>query len=70
MSILGLLISLVIVGVILWAVNALIPMQPQIKTILNVVVVILTLIWLANLFGAFGGMWAGPVVAPGRVYVR
>ena len=50
MPLLQVLISLVVVGVLLWAVN-LIPMQGTIKSILNAVVVIAVVLWLLNVFG-------------------
>lgn len=51
MSILTILLVLVVVGVILWLVNAFIPMDSKIKSILNAVVVILVIIWLLQAFG-------------------
>jgi hypothetical protein len=51
MSLLTVLIVLVVAGVILWLVNAYIPMDHKIKTILNVVVVIVVIIWLLKAFG-------------------
>ncbi|MBN1131047.1 MAG: hypothetical protein JXA71_18810 [Chitinispirillaceae bacterium] len=56
MSILSVLITLIVVGVILWLVNSYIPMDGKIKKILNVVVVILVILWLLNGFGVFGSM--------------
>ena len=50
MPLLQVLMSLVVVGVLLWAVN-LIPMQGTIKSILNAVVVIAVVIWLLYIFG-------------------
>lgn len=50
MDLITLVIVLIIVGVILWAVNTLIPMDPKIKTILNAVVIIVVLLWLLSLF--------------------
>jgi hypothetical protein len=44
---------LVVVGVLLWLVNNFIPMQSQIKSILNAVVVIGVVLWLLNVFGLF-----------------
>jgi hypothetical protein len=44
---------LVVVGVLLWLVNSFIPMQGQIKSILNGVVVIAVVLWLLNIFGLF-----------------
>ncbi|EKE78218.1 Thivi_2564 family membrane protein [Oceanibaculum sp.] len=55
MSVLSLILTLVIIGVVLWAVNRYIPMDHKIKSILNIVVVILVVIWLLRLFGVLGG---------------
>lgn len=44
---------LVVVGVLLWLVNNFIPMAGSIKSILNAVVVIATVLWLLNIFGLF-----------------
>jgi len=51
MSLISLIITLVVVGVILWAVNAYIPMDAKIKNILNIVVVIAVIVWLLKAFG-------------------
>jgi hypothetical protein len=51
----GLILTLVLVGVLLWAVNTYIPMDPKIKQILNIVVVILVVLWLLRVFGVLGG---------------
>lgn len=47
----NLLITLVVVGIILWLVNTYIPMDGKIKTILNIVVVIAVIIWLLRASG-------------------
>jgi hypothetical protein len=47
------LISLIVVGVLLWLVNRFIPMQATIKSILNAVVVIGVVLWLLDTFGLF-----------------
>jgi hypothetical protein len=39
------------VGILLWLVNRFIPMQGQVKGILNGVVVIVLVIWLIKVFG-------------------
>jgi hypothetical protein len=44
----------VVVGVLLWLLNNYVPMDPKIKTILNVVVVIVVVIWLLQAFGVLG----------------
>jgi hypothetical protein len=46
-----LLIVLILIGVVLYLVNTLIPMDPKIKTIINVVVVVLVLLYLVQVFG-------------------
>ena len=47
----GIILVLVVIGVILWLVNAYIPMDAKIKTIFNIVVVIIVIIWLLKVFG-------------------
>jgi len=44
-------VTLIVVGVLLWLVNNYIPMAGSIKSILNAVVVILVVLWLLNVFG-------------------
>ena len=53
MSILTIILVLIAVGVLLWLVNTYIPMDAKIKTILNIVVVILVVVWLLKVFGIF-----------------
>lgn len=55
MPIISLIVTLVVIGLIMWLVNTYIPMQPQIKSILNVVVTILVVIWLLSVFGVLNG---------------
>jgi len=50
------LLILVVVGVVLWLVNTYLPMDPKIKTILNIVVVIVVVIWLLRAFGILGSL--------------
>ncbi len=54
MSLMSLLVTLIVVGVLLWLVNTYIPMDGKIKQILNVVVVICVVIWLLSAFGVLG----------------
>ncbi len=53
MPLIQVVITLIVVGVLLWLVNRYIPMQASIKSILNGVVVIAIILWLLNLFGLF-----------------
>jgi hypothetical protein len=56
MSLLSLLLTLIIVGVLLWLINTYIPMDGKIKKILNAVVVIIVIVWLLSAFGVFGSL--------------
>ena len=61
MSLIYLMVVLVTVGVFLWVINAYIPMDGKIKTILNVAVVIIVIFWLLSvlipgLFNTVGGI--------------
>ncbi len=49
------IITLVVVGLILWLINRFVPMASSIKSILNIVVIIATIIWLLKVFGIWGG---------------
>ena len=51
MPLLTVVLSLIVVGVLLWLVNSFIPMAASIKSILNAVVVIVVVVWLLNVFG-------------------
>lgn len=55
MDLVSLLIVLVIIGVVLYLVNNYIPMDPPIKTVINVIVVLVLCIWLLQAFGIIGG---------------
>jgi hypothetical protein len=51
MPLIQLVIGLVVVGVLLWAINAYIPMDGSIKKILNGVVVFAVILYLLSAFG-------------------
>ena len=51
MSLISLIVTLIVIGVLLWLVNTYIPMDGKIKKILNVVVVICVVVWLLYAFG-------------------
>ena len=52
MPLINLIITLIIIGVLLWLINAYIPMDGKIKKILNVVVVICVVVWLLSVIRA------------------
>ena len=56
MPLLQVVMTLIVVGVLLWLVNRLIPMAGSIKSILNAVVVIAVVVWLLNAFGVLNSV--------------
>lgn len=50
----SLVVTLIVVGVLLWLVNTYVPMDAKIKKILNAVVVICVVVWLLYAFGVLG----------------
>lgn len=50
MDLIQLIILLAIVGVLMWAINTYLPMEPRIKQILNIVVIICVVVFLLSLF--------------------
>jgi uncharacterized BrkB/YihY/UPF0761 family membrane protein len=58
----GIIITLAVVGVLLWLINTYVPMDDKIKKILNVVAIIAVILWLLNVFGVFS--YLGSVPAP------
>jgi hypothetical protein len=56
MSLIGLILTLVVVGVLLWLLNNYVPMDGKIKSIVNVVVVIVVVVWLLQAVGLLGSL--------------
>lgn len=52
----GLIVTLVVVGVLLYLCE-LLPMDATIKRIIQVVVILCVVLWLLNSFGLFSGSW-------------
>jgi hypothetical protein len=53
MPLFTILIVLIVAGLLLWLVNTYIPMDGKIKTIFNIVVVLVVIVWLLKVFGLF-----------------
>jgi bacteriorhodopsin len=63
MNLIGVVITLIVVGVLLWLMNSYIPMQASIKKIINILVIVCVVLWL--LFSVFGlGADMGNVTVP------
>ena len=54
MPLVHVVLVLIVVGVLLWLINAYIPMAGSIKSILNAVVIIVVVLWLLSVFGLIG----------------
>ena len=56
MPLLNIVVMLIVVGLGLYLVNRYIPMASSIKSILNVVVVVVVCVWLLKIFGLWGSL--------------
>jgi len=56
MPLLNLVVILIVIGVGLYLINRYIPMASSIKTILNVVVVVVVCVWLLQAAGLWGSV--------------
>lgn len=56
MTLLSLIITIALVGVLLWAINTYLPMEAGIKKLLNIVVIIVLVLWLLNVFGVLAAV--------------
>lgn len=56
MPLIELVVTLIVVGMALWLINRFIPMASSIKTILNVVVVVVVGVWVLQVFGLWTGI--------------
>jgi len=54
MPLVDIVLALIVVGVALWLINNFIPMAGSIKSILNIVVVVVVAIWVLKAFGMWG----------------
>ena len=56
MTLVGIVLVLIIAGLVLWLINTYIPMAGAIKSLLNIVVFIVLLIWVLQAFGLIGSI--------------
>ena len=56
MTLVDIVVALVIIGLIMWLINTYIPMAGGIKSLLNVVVFVVVLIWVLQIFGLVGAI--------------
>lgn len=60
MSIVGLILVLILVGALLYLINTVMPIDGNIKTIINVVVLIVVVLWVIQSLGLLGPL-SGPI---------
>jgi hypothetical protein len=58
MPLIQLIVVLIILGVVLYLINTYVPMAQPVKTVLNVVVILVLCLWLLSLFG-IGNLYIG-----------
>jgi hypothetical protein len=51
MSLISIILTLAIVGVLLWLLNKYLPMDATVKKIINIVVIVILCLWLLRVFG-------------------
>ena len=56
MTLVNIVVILVVVGLVMWLINTYIPMAGSIKSLLNIVVFVVVLIWVLQIFGLIGAI--------------
>ncbi len=56
MTLVNIIVILVVVGLVMWLINTYIPMAGAIKSLLNIVVFVVLLIWILQVFGVIGAI--------------
>lgn len=64
MPILHVVLILVVIGVVLWLIDAYVPMKAEIKRIMMIFVIIAVVLWLLNMFIPLGSL--GTIRTPSR----
>jgi hypothetical protein len=54
MTLVNIFVVLVVAGLLMWLINTYIPMATAIKSLLNIVVFVVVLVWLLQVFGVIG----------------
>ncbi len=54
MTLIDIVLVFVVIGLVMWLINAFVPMTAGLKSLLNVVVFVVVLIWVLQVFGLVG----------------
>ena len=57
---LSLLISIALLGLVVWAVNQYVPMAPMFKNVFNIVAIVVLIVIVGSAFGLWSGVGALP----------
>jgi CBS domain containing-hemolysin-like protein len=60
MDLVSIVLVLILVGVLLWVVESIIPLDTAVKRLIRVVILIAVVLWLFQAFGLFHG--SGPLI--------
>jgi hypothetical protein len=55
-SVIGLIVVLVVAGVVVWLLNALVPMDPKFKMVVNAVIGVALFLYVLSAFGLIGAV--------------
>jgi hypothetical protein len=55
-TLVNIVVILVVIGLVMWLINTYIPMAGAIKSLLNIVVFVVVLIWVLQTFGLIGAI--------------
>jgi len=54
MTLIDIVLIFVVIGLVMWLINTYVPMAAGIKSLLNVVVFVVVLVWVLRIFGLVG----------------
>jgi hypothetical protein len=55
-TLVNIVVILVVIGLVMWLINTYIPMAGAIKSLLNIVVFVVVMIWVLQTFGLIGAI--------------
>jgi len=53
MSLMAMVIALVVLGIVLWLINAYLPVDATVKKIINILVILVVVVWILKELGAW-----------------
>jgi hypothetical protein len=56
MTLVNIVVILVVIGLVMWLINTYVPMAAAIKSLLNIVVFVVVVVWLLQGFGLIGNI--------------